>query len=855
MECGFCNVEGAMRLVFFGCLFFVGAAHAVPKPSKPPKALPVSGKEEVPRAVPAVREAPQGGGKGEGADASSVEFRTEGLPLLSAPVVPKAVEVSGGGENAPSTTSPEDFQLSVADGLYERKQWDGAILEYQRFIEQFVNSPKVGTAFFRLAEAHLAKGNINSARLFYNKQLSLKNPGPFAGLAAYKLGDFEFKDKDYAQSLVHYKKSAELLQEPEIRRSAQFYHAVCLQRLGKKGDARAFFQPLADAVDDHPYREWSQFYLGELLEDAGKKAEALRYFYTLSERAQTAVLKAESSVKYALLLRSAEPSKATEAVEAMERALKISGTERHRGDLRLGILETLDSTRSYPKVIESFQAMESTLEGPQLTSALEIVGRAHVRMKLHARALELFDRLLAMAPDIASGSSIRYQRLVCLYNLNAKDVLREIDTYISSNPPSADRVNALLMKAEVMRLREDFAGAAGAYSLVADSKGVESHLWRDALLRWAQCAVCSGDAPQTIEATTRFLSHAPDHSGASVALWWRAETHRRSKNYGAAEKDYQLLVERYSGAEERPHALFQWALLRGEQKDFSSMGGFFERLLSEYPSLSDRMVDLERPANRSDAHHWIACASWEGHDYAKALKHYAVSRSLDPEKYFETDSRQSIACALLLSDPELVWTEVQGYLAKSKNRVPQDTLRWCANQFLSQKLLLKSEAVFTLLCAGEEVMERDWLELARVRLSLERFEEAAGAVEGYLSKVSHPAERVVGLLLAARASLGVGKQDAAQKAVDESLRLQPEGLLNAEAKMMDGDIKAFLKQWDAAARVYASLAIYVDDEQLLPQILERAYRAYQSAGKVKESSDALNRLQTRFPEYAREHLR
>jgi tetratricopeptide (TPR) repeat protein len=234
------------------------------------------------------------------------------------------------------------------------------------------------------------------------------------------------------------------------------------------------------------------------LEDAGKKSEALRYFSNLSEKAQTALLKAEASVSYGLLLRSADSSKAVEAVEAMKRALEVPGTEARRGDLRLGILETLDSTGSYPKVIESFQSMESLLEGPYLARALEIAGTAHARMKQHAKALELFDRLLATAPDIASGSSVRYQRLICLYNLNAKDVLREIDAYMSSNPPPSDRVNALLMKAEVLRLRKDFAAAAGVYALVVNSKGVEANRWTDALLRWAQCAVGSGYAPQTI---------------------------------------------------------------------------------------------------------------------------------------------------------------------------------------------------------------------------------------------------------------------------------------------------------------------------------------------------------------------
>jgi predicted dithiol-disulfide oxidoreductase (DUF899 family) len=49
------------------------------------------------------------------------------------------------------------------------------------------------------------------------------------------------------------------------------------------------------------------------------------------------------------------------------------------------------------------------------------------------------------------------------------------------------------------------------------------------------------------------------------------------------------------------------------------------------------------------------------------------------------------------------------------------------------------------------------------------------------------------------------------------------------------------------------VSIAFDDEQLAPRALEKAYKAYREAGKLKESLSVLNRLQSKFPEYAREH--
>jgi lipopolysaccharide biosynthesis regulator YciM len=67
-----------------------------------------------------------------------------------------------------------------------------------------------------------------------------------------------------------------------------------------------------------------------------------------------------------------------------------------------------------------------------------------------------------------------------------------------------------------------------------------------------------------------------------------------------------------------------------------------------------------------------------------------------------------------------------------------------------------------------------------------------------------------------------------------------------------GDILASQKSWEAAAKTYESVSIAFDEEQLAPPALEKAYQAYRSAGKQKESQNVLNRLQSRYPEYARE---
>jgi lipopolysaccharide biosynthesis regulator YciM len=267
----------------------------------------------------------------------------------------------------------------------------------------------------------------------------------------------------------------------------------------------------------------------------------------------------------------------------------------------------------------------------------------------------------------------------------------------------------------------------------------------------------------------------------------------------------------------------------------------FEQLLKDYPESKDA----------AEAHHWIGRSYFEAKDYKKAGPHLEKARDGNAE-YFESDSLRLVYCAYNLNDPDDFWNRVQQYLPKGKNKITPDLLRWCAQIYLDAKSSPKAEPVLSLLCAGEEVTENDWLHLATSRHALGKHPGAIEAVAAYLALVSHPASKARGLLVRAKSELALENAAAAQKTVDETLRLQPEGLLNGEARLVAGDILAAQQSWEAAAKTYESISIAFDEEQLAPPAMEKAYQAYRSAGKLKESQNILNRLQSRYPEYARE---
>jgi lipopolysaccharide biosynthesis regulator YciM len=231
------------------------------------------------------------------------------------------------------------------------------------------------------------------------------------------------------------------------------------------------------------------------------------------------------------------------------------------------------------------------------------------------------------------------------------------------------------------------------------------------------------------------------------------------------------------------------------------------------------------------------------------------SRKLDSDKYFESDSLRLIYCCYNLNSPDDFWKYVQEYQPKGKTKIAADVLRWCAQHFNQAKTPAKAEPVLALITSSAEVNEADWFQLAETRFELAKHKEAEAAVEAYLKLVEHPVPKAKGLLIRAKCELQQKRFENAQKTVEEALRLQPEGRLNGEARIIAGDIQATKKEWEPAAKLYASVAVAIDDNELSPLALEKAHRAYKEAGKVKEAADTLNRLQSRFPEYAREHLK
>jgi TolA-binding protein len=88
-----------------------------------------------------------------------------------------------------------------------------------------------------------------------------------------------------------------------------------------------------------------------------------------------------------------------------------------------------------------------------------------------------------------------------------------------------------------------------------------------------------------------------------------------------------------------------------------------------------------------------------------------------------------------------------------------------------------------------------------------------------------------------------------KKIAEEIMTLQPEGQVNAEARLLAGDVQMERGKFDDAGKAFMGVALLYDDPAITPRALQKAAAAYERAGKTDEAGKATRELHERYPNY------
>lgn len=759
-------------------------------------------------------------------------------PPATGPAGLPAVDATDGTEAfraAPSNMAADPARQAYeqANAFYQQKMYDMALPQYRQFIAMSPRSLDRQAALFRAGEClrNLQRGPEAAAA--YRQLLAEYNSGDFMGPAAYRLGEMQYAARDFDGAAASFRTASHHVREPKLRLAAKFFEGRSLEASGRKVEALSAYREVASVKEDNPYRERAIFDLAEADAKAGLTDSAYRQLRGLADTAQTPVVRVSAAVKAGLLAIDQRDFESARPLLEMGAAQTELGS--WRAAAQAGLVRLEYESENYDAAVKRATEVLPMLPAGSQPEVLLLAANASRQLGDQARALALYDKLAAEYPESAAAREAGFHRLVSLVARQDDRALGQIDSYLSLAPSEDARAKAELLKAELLFGQDRFDEAAELYRAASSARGTEKYR-ADTLYKLAWCRLQTKKYDEAVEVLTRFLLQYPRHPRAGSAFAQRGLAQLETGDQVAALADFEAVIDRHPDAAEREDAMTQRALLLGNMQRPAEMKAAFERLLSEYPETE----------SAAQAHFWIGYAASEAKDFDVSIAPLEKARELDREKYGERATLRLLLSHYNRQDREAVAREAR---VLGPDKAPVEVREWLGLSALEAGDYKTSAEFLAPLAAAEGATPELRMSLSQAQIGAGQLAEARKTLDLLLPKVHEPRAKARAHLLMAEALLGLRDGEAAKAQAEEAQRLQPEGRLNAEARLANGRALLAQDKFDDAARAFMAVALLYDEKDLTPEALVLAEQAYRRAENATDAARAREELQRRYPDY------
>jgi len=747
--------------------------------------------------------------------------------------------------------APDRRQLDYANALFTRKLYDLAIPEYQKYLDDFSGRSGRANAYFSIGECYRNLNRSSSARTNFQKVLNDYSDSDFAGPAAYALAEMAFTQKDYAAALPLFHRSAGKSKESAVALSARYFEARCLEILGRKDEAADIYQEVAEAGNPNPYREDARLTAAPILIGRGRKIDALKQYEALSNETQKPALKAEAAVRggiIALDLVQADKGKIDKAMvdratSLLQKGRSLPEAGRFRAIAQVGLRRLQYQSGQYAQLLADYKKEQDKLPEAAQAEVMLLAANSERQLGHAEKAEELYRQIIAKYPDREEAKEAAYQRLINIYSSDPSALLAEAEEFLKTSPTGERADQVKLLKAEALYKQQNYTEAVPIYAELRASQ-LSPKLRAESAYKLGLCYVQTKNSPEIVEAFTYYIQTFPENPQAPAALAQRALAYEQDKNYNAALSDLNLIITKYPSAHQREAALQLKALILGQQENAKGMVDTFRQLLREFPKSSVA----------AQAQYYIGKASFEAKDYKTAMTALNAARQLNKEQYYNLASLRLILCQFYLKDRPALTKEMNSFMANSPSvNPPPEVLEWLGIEYFNEKNYQTAEKYLSALGKIDNrgsVKPDFWFYLGDAATKLKNFTEAEDAFGKYLQTAKDPAGKAKVLLALGAVKIGAHKPDDAQKIAEEIMALQPEGRVNAEARLLAGDVQLERGNFDDAGKAFMSVALLYDDPAITPRALNKAASAYQRAGRADEADRLSRQLRERYPNYA-----
>jgi TolA-binding protein len=736
---------------------------------------------------------------------------------------------SGGDSNALAAA-----QLELAERYYSNKEPESAVPEYEKFlIMTSKSSPGRERALYHLAESQRLMGSTLAAESSFQHLIDENPSGSYKAAAEFRLGELNESTGNLVTAAESFSQAAANAKETSIIQTAQFREALCREQSGDKEKSKALFTTIAKGGETNSYRTQAQLHLAVDSLNGGNKQEALDWYTQVLNSKVTGETYGEAAVKSALIL--SDLGRNEEAAKLFEKVAASKDSGHWQSVAALASLRIAAQSGDEAGVLKN---AGTALSGDDDSKPEVLLLQANAFRKLgkNKQALDLYDTIMRQYPGSKAASLAPFQRLLTLYAARADSLLTEIDQYLLTSSDPSDRARAQLLKAEETLRRGDYKNAALLYHQV-DAAALPPSSKPDILYKEAWALTQAGDQAGATASLSRFLTAYPQDERAATALAQRALLKQQNKDFAGALADYSQLDEKYPHAGERELALQQKALLLGQQQDNKGMSDTFSLLLHDYPKSSAA----------SQAHYWIGWVAMENKDYQNAVDELSKARQGDPKQFAERAGLRILLADYYLNHPDEATREAA---ALNPSLIPPEVSRWLGQKAMESGSPSKAERFLAPLVkdglpgAGDADIQGMY---ASSLITQGKYKEAQAPVAICLKLARDPASRAQALLVAASIQSAMKNYQAASSMTDEAMLLQPEGPINAQARIQSGDLLYARQDYIGAAKAYITVAVLSDDPAQAPKALSKAIDSYRRAGNFTEAQKAIIELQKRFP--------
>ncbi len=757
----------------------------------------------------------------------------------------------------------KEAHLEYADLLFSQKQFPLAAQQYQKFVQGHPNSPHIQAGWFRMGECYLEVGQIEDALATFSHVVTKYKTGPFVGSAAYRVAVFQYESGNFAEAAPVFEKAIQELTVPEIKLQSAFSLARSYQQSKQPEKALSSYQKIESLVPDgqeNPFAETVQFEMARLLFDQGRKDEAFTKFESLT-KSEVPAIQEEALVRAGLM--ASENGDLKKSEEYLGVALKLPSDGLWKGLAQVGAIYNAYSAGDYDRVIGLYNMGPLKQSPEERAKVLLLVGNSFRKKGASPDALRVFGMVYKMAPKTEAAVEAGYRAIQIMHEQSIGGFPSRVEDYVKRTKETAKDSPYIdlsyLMLAEyyfnqASRLQEtkpdlakkSFQSAASTYSKVNPAKVDEKfHPVRVYKMGWSQ--IESGQIADGIITLRKMITQFPDHELRASALAKRALAHKSRKEWKFAIEDFQLLAKDYPNSADREFALHQAAILSAQHQKPADYRANYQVLLKAYPET----------LAKGEAHYWIAMSFFTERAFAQAIPGFREARGADARYEMRVTLRLAL-CHYQLEQISELAAETTRYLklnaapGESKPGIAPEILQYLGAKLFAENDFERAELFLSHVADPSNpaaLVTKAWRILGDSRMKLSRHADAAAAFAIYIEQATRPSDQAYGHLQSARAHLCLDNYPKALESAQFSLRLQKEGLTNARARILLGDISAAQRNWDAAAADYQVVSQIFSDDSITPEALSKAAKAYMKAGLPVKAEEMRAQLQRAYPSY------